>query len=409
MEKRAEPAAPKRRLRTALGRALLLVGGLLVGLVAAELALRVLGIGFPRPYYPDPYCGTILAPGFKGYWLKEGRSYIEVNSAGFRDREHAVEKPPRTVRIAVLGDSFVEAPHVAFEDSLTARLESELQRRAPFPGYDVEVLNFGMSGHGTGQELLTLRHHVWRFEPDLVVLAFFPGNDMADNVPELATYKVKPFFKLEEERLVLDDSFRRHPDYLKAQRQSTRWKVRLINASRVLQVIAEFRDTRRRPREPAIPDDGPSVEEMAFVEPDRPLWKYAWALTERLLGELNREVHSRQAQFLLVTLTTGVQVHPDASLRQACRQRLKVDDLRYYERRLQSLGEREAFPVVCLSGPMRRYAEENQVYLHGFDSNLGEGHWNQQGHRLGAELIADAICKLFVVEGSSLRRVGSKE
>ena len=41
-----------------------------------------------------------------------------------------------------------------------------------FPGKQVEVINFGVSGYGTAQELLTLRQKVWDFSPDIVVLAF---------------------------------------------------------------------------------------------------------------------------------------------------------------------------------------------------------------------------------------------
>ena len=45
----------------------------------------------------------------------------------------------------------------------------------------VEVLNFGCDGYGTAQEFILLRDRVWRYAPDVVVLAVFTGNDIRNN------------------------------------------------------------------------------------------------------------------------------------------------------------------------------------------------------------------------------------
>src|SRR5262249_58104006 len=85
-------------------------------------------------------------------------------------------------RIAVLGDSFIEAVHVPYEQSVCAVLQQELaQHCSVAPRQQVEVLNFGMTAYGTAQELLTLREEVWRYAPDVVVLALFTGHDLSDN------------------------------------------------------------------------------------------------------------------------------------------------------------------------------------------------------------------------------------
>ena len=45
-----------------------------------------------------------------------------------------------------------------------------------------------------------------------------------------------------------------------------------------------------------------------------------------------------------------------------------------------------------LAPAMLEYAEANHTYLHGFENKeMGRGHWNQAGHRLAAELIAQTI------------------
>jgi len=49
------------------------------------------------------------------------------------------------------------------------------------PPVKIEVLNFGVSGYGTAQELLTLREQVWKYSPDIVMLAVTTNNDITDN------------------------------------------------------------------------------------------------------------------------------------------------------------------------------------------------------------------------------------
>ena len=68
----------------------------------------------------------------------------------------------------MLGDSFIEAFQVPFEKTVGEVLGREL---STLRGTPVEVLNFGVGGYGTTQELLTLKQQVWKYSPDLVVLA----------------------------------------------------------------------------------------------------------------------------------------------------------------------------------------------------------------------------------------------
>ena len=134
--------------------------GCLFGWLLAEGMLILAGVSFPLPYQSDPHCGTRLRPGFHGYWSKEGGANFEVNSAGFRDREHTLDKPTDVIRVAVLGDSYIEALQVSTEAMFATVLEQELNSRKVFGQQRVEVLSFGVSGFGTAQELLMLRHHV---------------------------------------------------------------------------------------------------------------------------------------------------------------------------------------------------------------------------------------------------------
>src|SRR5262245_37239524 len=92
------------------------------------------------------------------------------NSLGFRDREHSLEKPPGVYRIVVIGDSITMGLQIDdhTEDVYTNVLESALTRG----GRDVEVINLGVSGYNTQQEVHTLADKGIQFRPDLVILAY---------------------------------------------------------------------------------------------------------------------------------------------------------------------------------------------------------------------------------------------
>lgn len=149
------------------------------------MGLGLLRIEYPRFHEFDPQVGAKLRPGVRGHWLEEGGGYVSINSEGFRDKEHAHKKPPNTLRIAVLGDCYAEAMQVNMEETFWAVMERNLQGCKDLQGRQVEVINFGISGYGTTQELLALRKWVWKYSPDVILLAFVTGNDIADNSPVL--------------------------------------------------------------------------------------------------------------------------------------------------------------------------------------------------------------------------------
>ena len=107
---RNESAPGPRRRRGVRGKLLATVGLSTLGAVLlCELVLRLAGISFPNYYRWDSELGSSLRPGAAGRWTREGGSFVRISSHGLRDREHAIDKPAGSYRIAVLGDSYAEA------------------------------------------------------------------------------------------------------------------------------------------------------------------------------------------------------------------------------------------------------------------------------------------------------------
>ncbi|MBS3136889.1 SGNH/GDSL hydrolase family protein [Candidatus Woesearchaeota archaeon] len=110
----------------------------------------------------------------------EFNQYISTNSRGLRDYEYSYEKINNSFRILMLGDSFVEGVEVAAENTTSKLLEKQLNQLENGIHYD--VINFGVGGYGTSQELAYLERDGIKYSPDVVVLHIFPKNDLLDNI-----------------------------------------------------------------------------------------------------------------------------------------------------------------------------------------------------------------------------------
>ncbi|HBL27449.1 MAG TPA: G-D-S-L family lipolytic protein, partial [Acidobacteria bacterium] len=211
-----------------------------VSLLIAEAGLRIAGVSNPNFYGPDPVRGWALRPEAHGRWTKEGDAEVRINRDGLRDDEHPVARPAGEVRIAVLGDSCVEALQVPAEATFSAILEQELARCPAVGGRRVEVLNFGVSGYGTAQELLTLQHQVWKYDPGLVLLAFYSGNDVRNNWRPLELDPMRPYLMPQPDgSLTVDDSFLQTEGYRFRQTGVARLLYGAFDHSRLLQLAKQ--------------------------------------------------------------------------------------------------------------------------------------------------------------------------
>ena len=389
---------------------LLILFGLCCGLLLTEIFLRVVGYSAPLFYESDYYRGVGLRPNQAGTYQREGRNYVSINSAGLRDREHAIAKPADTIRIALLGDSYCEALQVPVEQTFWWQLQKQLESCPRFAGKHVEIINFGVSGYGAGQELITLQQKVWQYSPDIVMLLMTTNNDISDNVRVLKKTDEIPYFYYRGDQLVPDSSFRESSAF--------RWHTSRLNQLgvwfrdhlRTIQLVYEIhllikmkRDERRAQQQPTPPVVSPTqtaaspppeitVENLIYLPPRDAVWNEAWRVTEGLLLEIHREVEEWGARFLLVVGSNPIQVHPDNNVRKRFKSYISVDNLFYPNQRLSQLASREQIDFLDLAQPMEKYADETKLFLHGFGKEIGNGHWNADGHRKAAERILQKMC-----------------
>lgn len=161
----------------AFANSVLVCASLLLLLLTFEAALRFLGYNpfgeffenqgraiFLRPS-ANPQRQYEATPNARGYGWE---TTVAINSHGFRGREYAKSKAPGTYRIVVLGDSIAFGNRLAQDETYPAVLEALYQQ----DGRAVEVLNLGLGGYDTLQEVATLADIGLAFEPDLVILGY---------------------------------------------------------------------------------------------------------------------------------------------------------------------------------------------------------------------------------------------
>jgi hypothetical protein len=274
-----------------------------IGWLFLEFALRALAMDEPRVWEPDPVLGWRHAPGAQCQWRQEGKAFVRINSLGFRDRERTRAKPPGTFRIAVLGDSMTEAVQVDLEQTFTYRLEETLRAA----GRTVEVLNFGMNGYSTAQELLLLPE-VELYDPDLIVLAVFLDNDVAGCHPRLSGSVSSPYAEAVGEALRFD--------YSQAEQSYHDYHREPVFTIRKYSGLYRF--VRAAPWKNAGASGGSGqstgipLRYRLYQESPPADWDEAWARFEMVLSEFSNAMRKRNTPWVLLSVPAGQIVNAEA-------------------------------------------------------------------------------------------------
>jgi hypothetical protein len=375
------------------GRLALLMLGLLFGLVAVELVLRLLGPRLPfvnsltsiatfQTYHP--IYGFFHRPGASG-WIEtpEYTSYVSFNSHGLREREIEPAKPAGDYRILMLGDSFVEGAQVPMEATVSRQLESLIQSGTPGRGRD--VINGGNAGFGTAQELLFWEHEGVTYQPDLVVLVYFVDNDLPDNGYRVARERKldttrRPFYVPDGQGGIELKPGQAPPP----ERFPALWP--LMRRSVTYNLIENFLlwNEARAQEQAQIGKNRPTY---LFDPPDE--WDEAWQVTEQLLGKVQASVKASGADFVVVAAPSYYQAN-DAAWQQLVGDTKDRD--RYEQdapnRHLAGIAERLGLRYLDLLPAIRRaQADGGHLYY------PADGHWTVEGHAFAARQIADYLAK----------------
>ncbi|MCP4328066.1 MAG: hypothetical protein GY791_06480 [Alphaproteobacteria bacterium] len=170
---------------------ILIMVSLAIALGLVEIAVRLFSPEAIRPRFTVDLGHGIRGnePNLEVTYFVPGQyeAVYHTNSVGMRGRrDYETTKPADVCRVAVVGDSFAFGEGVADGEVVTAVLEETLNRTAN--GTVFEVLNFGIPGIGTAEELVLYQNHVRSYRPDLVAVLYFnndTGNSLVSGLYEL--------------------------------------------------------------------------------------------------------------------------------------------------------------------------------------------------------------------------------
>ncbi len=393
-----------------LSRFSLILLGLVSGLIILEVALRII--------YPDPSpklvnqglqlhrdYGISFTPDAAGWNTSlrgEYSVYININQKGLRGAEYPYDKPTGVYRVLVLGDSFTSALQVTEDETFSALMASQLNQTSEVS--HVEVINAGVVGYGTTNELAYFTREGYKYQPDLVILALFVGNDISDNMHP-------PHYKLENGTLIpLPPAY--SPDFgtppwakkgtfFKNLRNFLYLHSRLYSVTVELLVYTIVKQ---------FPPLAQTLTALGLVEITRPVMnagniystspssEEAWQMTEALILKLRQEVESRQAKLLVVILPDETEVdvkkwaklvaeYPDLFAQQTSPLKPTA--------RLAQILQSHQIAHVQLSPILQAYQDQHpqESLYYKFD-----GHWKPNGHRLAAQAMYDYMVAESVIK-----------
>ncbi len=353
-------------MKRVVGNILVLVIAVIVFLLLFEVFLRVFIPQTMNVYtYDEDYVFAFRPHSSINYKSVDFEQPVTFNSQGFRDNEYDYSsKPENTYRVLMLGDSFTAGLEVELEDTFVKIVEKELQKENP----KIEVLNAGTDGWSTEQELLFLEKRGLKYDPDMVVLAYFVGNDQIDNVQ-------RPLFTYEDKKLAVDTNRPPSLSYPRAIYYFLSSNFHTFNLVRY-----KYGAMRAAFGEPPTFDYTSALTPYITPESTDDV-KYSWDKTFALLDRMHNVLSENNIEFVIIIIPDWIQELPEL------REKYEIDDaveLNKPQQEIKAYALENNIEVIDLLPLLQEHSEEQLHFPQDF-------HWNEKGHALVAQEIAPRI------------------
>jgi len=323
---------------------------------------------------------TIHRPDHRGIFrsVETVQSY-ETNSFGMRDKPHELTKDDGAFRILLLGDSHMEALQVPFEQSFPHLLEGRLQSLTK---RSIEVINAGVAGWGTDEELTYLIRYGTKFAPDVILVAMTLHNDIYDNLEQ-------NYHSLEGDRLI--EKPRTNIPYWAYKF----WQVKALlgSHSHLYQMLRMWWHSEEIQLQGQELSD--QVAQLLQKEPSKTI-DYGWQLTFSLFDSMQKIGKQSGARCIVFLIPLAIQVEEERLSRFLHDHRLTPDliELERPQRMMKSLGAANQMMVVDLLPAFRQWmaSQRSALYL------KKDGHLTEDGHQLAANIVAEALTRERVFE-----------
>jgi lysophospholipase L1-like esterase len=335
-------------------------------------------------------------------------NYI-TNSRGIRGPEYSYKKNKNTFRILILGDSYSDGYTVEFNDLFSEVLSKKLNQ--PKNNFQYEIINAGVAGYSTDQEMLFFETEGYKYEPDITILMYYE-NDHHQNMMPFANEK-KPYAVLENDSLFIkgvpvpeiksnmkewgyDEEIKLHSNpslFLKM-------KVWMLFHFELYKLFAQTMRNNKYLYEMAIKlgimtdrikdNDVRKMEIPYFNTNVNPFVDYAWRLQEKILQRLKTDVN-KYGDFLIFYIPQRMEIYEDEWLN--FKEEYELDstyNVHHILFCLKNICDKNSIVFIDTVNHFRTQADRLSV------SNerlyfKNDVHWNENGHRMAAEALKNCI------------------
>lgn len=342
-------------------------------LLVAEVAFRIFLPVSDIPYWQaDPVLGYRHHPGIEGRFVsRHYNSRFRLNNRGWNSlKDYSERKGEGVGRVAIVGDSFVEALQVDVGEAFGEVLERLLRQE----GKPVEVYSYGISGASTAYAHDLLHLEVLRDRPDCVIYLFF-DNDLQDSVTFLGSHqRWGPRYDLDPGGTLHRTPSRTYEPRLFSRTLSHLALFRYFWINRGLGTFGQTgggwgRVLGMRPAgaEGVKGTDSPTAQE----------WQRGWQVIGDLVGEMAAATRPAGAGFLVVNRPDSANFYPTGSSGQ----------INLSEKQLAELAAAHDFSFVDL----RPWFSRDWEAKHEPFEFAGDSHWNRHGHEVAARALKDLL------------------
>ena len=401
-----------------------LAGSLLLLVVSVALTLAVIEVGL-RWFYPlggepdihefDPILGHHIRPNLDLVHIwdnHENVSRIQTNDVGLRNPPIPADKGRDEYRVLLLGDSYTFGYGVGAEDTFGSQLERRLNARGDGSRRFV-VINAGVSAYGTAQELLQYELLGRRFHPDLVILNFFVGNDIQDNLclelRSLRPTRRPPCFGLREGQLVqvskpegqVETAPKPAGPLAKTLGSFRNLELQKLIRQRGVPLLVETPSIVRLFSAVGLDVDPGYLPHVAAGWYSAPYAQDGWALTRALIERLQADVKADGARLVVSVIPSRVQVlpkmrdllpllYPDAAEVAALR-----DDPTRPQRLLRAFFEARGIPGLDFMPSIVAEGNVSALYYPAI------AHWSERGHAVAAAALDGFLADSVIGRGKA--------
>ena len=307
-----------------------------------------------------------------------------TNQFGFNDVDYPLQKPSGVFRILVVGDSFSWAG--GQQGNYTALLERMFEHRDG--AHKIDVINAGYPMTHPGEELEMVRKFGLQYNPDLVVLGVFVGNDFVDADPDRKRIIVNGIY--------LDIS-RSHEHKLLG--------YPIVPQSRLLSFLKQkyqIWEESRRAKTEAVAKQPGSFSEETYLGIERSRLEFFNSSSTRpkhlqknvdyilrSIEEMDALLKSRNIRLVVAIYPDEFQVNEPLLKAVFEKYKLKPEDydLKFAQNLLKQFLDSKGIPSIDFLDRFHAEGKKKDLYV------LRDSHWNAAGNQLAAEILFEDLGK----------------